>query len=82
MAGRFRVLDHPALAGFNTGPKYLALYECESEEVLPSLRGGDQMHPEARAELQRWQEFGMPHVSNFGWGFYKLISKHFKWAEG
>ena len=82
MAGRFRVLDHPALSSFNTGPKYLALYECESEEVLPSLRPGEQMHPEAQAELQRWQSIGMPHVDNFGWGFYKLISKHFKWPAG
>ena len=31
LAGRFRVLNHPALASFNTGPKYLAVYECESE---------------------------------------------------
>lgn len=81
LAGRFRVVDHPALAGFNTGPKYLALYECESEEVLPSLRAGDAMHPEALAELERWQETGMPHASNFGWGFHKLISKHFKWPQ-
>ena len=81
LAGRFRVLDHPALAGFNTGPKYLALYECESEEVLPSLRPGCEMHPEAKAELERWQETGMPHVSNFSWGFRTLISKHFKWTD-
>ncbi len=79
LAGRFRIVDHPALSGFNTGPKYLALYECESEEVLPSLRAGDGMHPEALAELQRGQATGMPHASNFGWGFHKLISKHFKW---
>ena len=37
-AGRFRMLDHPALSNFNTGPRYLALYECQSEEILPSLR--------------------------------------------
>ena len=81
-AGRFRVLDHPALTKFNTGPKYLALYECQSEEILPSLRSGNEMHREARAELQRWQETGMAHASNFGWGFHRLISKHFKWQEG
>jgi len=80
LAGRFRVVDHPALSRFNTGPRYLAVYECESEEVLPSLRAGDAMHPEALAELQRWQETGMRHASNFGWGFHKLISKHFKWT--
>ena len=81
LAGRFRVLDHPALASFNTGPKYLALYECESEEVLDTLRPTEEMHPEARAELQRWQEYGAIHASNFGWGFHRLISKHFKWRE-
>ena len=82
LAGRFRALDHPALAQFNTGSKYLALYECESEEALPSLRRGEQQHPEARAELERWQTTGLPHVSNFGWGFHRLISKHFKWMAG
>ena len=81
LAGRFKVLEHPALAGFNTGPKYLALYECESEDILTTLRAGDSMHPLAVAELKRWQESGMPHVTNFGWGFHKLISKHFKWME-
>ena len=65
LAGRFRVLEHPALAGWNTGPKYLALYEIESEEVLPSLQLGDSMNSAARAELNRWQEFGIPHVTNF-----------------
>ena len=82
MAGRFRVLDHPALAGFNTGPKYLALYELENEEAIVSLRHGENQHPEARAELERWQTTGLPHASNFGWGFHRLISKHFKWPEG
>ena len=81
LAGRFRVFEHPALSGFNTGPKYLALYECESEDVLPTLGPGEAMHPEAAAELQRWQERGLPHVSNFAWGFHKLISKHFKWPD-
>ena len=76
---RFRRLDHPALQGFNTGPKYLALYECDSEEVLPTLVPGDRIHPEARAELDRWQAYGALHARNFGWGFYRLISKHFKW---
>ena len=38
LAGRFRVVDHPALAEFNTGPKYLALYECESEDLALPIR--------------------------------------------
>ena len=78
---RFRRLDHPALTDFNTGPKYLALYECDSEEVLPTLVPGDRIHSEARAELDRWQAYGAVHARNFGWGFYRLISKYFKWTD-
>ena len=79
--GRFRRLDHPALDDFNTGPKYLALYECDSEDVLPTLVPGDRIHPEAQAELDRWQAYGALHARNFSWGFYRLISKHFKWTD-
>ena len=78
---RFRRLDHPALDNFNTGPKYLAVYECNGEEVLPTLVPGDRIHPEAEAELARWQDYGALHARNFGWGFYRLISKHFKWTD-
>lgn len=81
IGGRFRRLDHPALANFNTGPKYLALYECDSEDALPSLVPGERIHPEAAAELERWQAYGALHARNFGWGFYRLISKHFKWTD-
>ena len=78
---RFRRLDHPALENFNTGPKYLALYECEGEDVLPTLVPGDSMNPEAEAELARWQSYGALHARNFSWGFYRLVSKHFKWTD-
>ena len=78
---RFRSLDHPALASFNTGPRYLAIYECDSEEILPTLVPGDRIHPEAQAELDRWQAYGAVYARNFGWGFYRLISKHFKWTD-
>ena len=78
---RFRRLEHTALENFNTGPKYLALYECDSEDVLPTLVPGDRVHPEAAAELARWQDYGALHARNFGWGFYRLISKHFKWTD-
>ena len=78
---RFRILDHPALASFNTGPRYLAIYECDSEEILPTLIPGDRIHPEAQAELDRWQAYGAVHARNFGWGFYRAISKHFKWTD-
>ena len=81
MAGRFRMLEHEALTGFNTGPKYLAVYECENEAILPTLQPGAAMHPAAQAELDRWQDYGMLHARDFGWGMYRLISKHFKWPE-
>ena len=81
IGARFRRLDHPALKDFNTGPKYLALYEFDNEEVLPTLVPGDRIHPEARAELDRWQAYGATHARNFGWGFYRLISRHYKWAD-
>ena len=81
LGARFRRLDHPSLSDFNTGPKYLALYECDSEDVLPTLVPGEDAHPEALAELERWQAYGALHARNFGWGFYRLISKHFKWTD-
>ena len=73
MACRFRVLEHPALAGFNSAPKYLAIYGVENEDVLPTLRPGAAMHPAARAELDRWVSYGGIHARDFGWGFYCLI---------
>jgi hypothetical protein len=81
MAGRFRMLEHPALTGFNSGPKYLAIYECESEDVLPTLQPGEDFHPDAQAELDRWSAYGALHARDFGWGFYRMISKHFDWPE-
>ena len=73
MACRFRVLEHPALAGFNSAPKYLAIYGVENEDVLPTLRPGAAMHPAARAEVDRWVSYGGIHARDFGWGFYCLI---------
>ncbi len=81
MAGRFRMLEHPALIGFNSGPKYLAIYECESEDVLPTLQPGEDFHPDAQAELDRWSAYGALHARDFGWGFYRMVSKHFSWPE-
>ena len=45
LAGRFRALDHPAVKNFNTGHRYLAIYEHESEEIIPSLRDRERMSP-------------------------------------
>ena len=81
IAGRFRALDHPALTRFNTGPYYLAMYECTSEDVIPSLRDGPSIGPEAREELEYTKRTWFPHMENLSWGFYKMISKHFKWQE-
>ena len=81
IGARFRSLEHPALKDFNTGPKYLALYECDNEEVLPTLVPGDRIHSEARAELDRWKAYGAVNARNFGWGFYRLVSKHYKWTD-
>ena len=81
LAGRFRALDHPAVKNFNTGHRYLAIYEHESEEIIPSLRDREKMSPEARAEFGMWESVGKPHTTGFGWGFYRLISKHFKWPN-
>ena len=81
MGGRFRAIDHSGLDGVSTGPRYLALYEAESEAVVPSLREESQMSPEARDEIENWKRYGLPRVSNMSWGFYKMISKHFKWSE-
>ncbi len=78
---RFRRFEHPALENFNTGPKYLALYEVENEEVLPTLFPGDRIHPEAQAELDRWAAYGARHARNFNWGAYRLVSKHYKWTD-
>ena len=78
---RFRRFDHPALENFNTGPKYLAVYEVDNEGVLHTLVPGDRIRPEAQAELDRWQAYGALHARNFNWGVYRLISKHFKWPD-
>ena len=78
---RFRRFDHPALENFNTGPKYLAVYEMDNEAVLPTLVPGALIRPEAQAELDRWQAYGALHARDFNWGVYRLISKHFKWPD-
>ena len=82
MAARFRAIDHPALAEFSTAPRYLALYECESEEAIASLQAGERMNAEARAEFESFERSWLRYTRNSGWGFYKPISRHFKWMEG
>ena len=81
LRGPLPPLRPSGVENFNTGPKYLALYEVDNEEVLPTLVPGDRIRPEAQAELDRWQAYGALHTRNFVWGAYRLISKHFKWPD-
>ena len=37
--------------------------------------------PEHETEWDRWMAYGALHARDLGWGFYRLISKHFKWPE-
>ncbi|MCZ6790123.1 MAG: hypothetical protein O7D33_09365 [Chloroflexi bacterium] len=82
MAGRFRLLEHPVSTKVNTWPRYLALYECESEAVIPSLRVGPDMRPEAREEFELFRRDWLPYTRNASRGFYRMISKHFEWTDG
>lgn len=79
LAARFRVVDHPVGTRVNTGPKYLALYECESEAAIRYLRDGPDMRPEAVEEFRVFRQDWLPHTRNVSWGFYKMIAKHIKW---
>ena len=49
--------------------------------MIPTLRRGEAMNPDARAERERWDSYGRLYASNVGLGFYKLISRHFKWPD-
>jgi antibiotic biosynthesis monooxygenase (ABM) superfamily enzyme len=75
---RFQLLEHPALEWLDMGPKYLALYEFEKLDCLPSLADPDTMRPEARDELARWMDYGVPLVDNMSWNVYRPISKHWR----
>lgn len=75
---RFQLLDHPVLDGLEMGPKYLALYEFENLDCLPSLTDPERMHPEAKAELARWMDYGVPLVDNMSWNVYRPIAKHWR----
>lgn len=78
---RFRTFDHPALEGRRQGPKYLALYELENVECIPSLADPDRMHVEAAAELARWQAYGVPLVDNMAWNVYRPIATHYSFVD-
>ena len=75
---RFQLVDHPALEWLGMGPKYLALYEFDSLDRLPSLADPDTMHPEAKDELARWMDYGAPLVDDMSWNVYRPIAKHWR----
>lgn len=75
---RFRLLEHPALEWLDMGPKYLALYELDSLHSLAGLAHPESMRPEAKAELQRWLDYGAPLVDNMSWNVYRPIAKHWR----
>jgi antibiotic biosynthesis monooxygenase (ABM) superfamily enzyme len=75
---RFQLVEHPALEHLGMGPKYLALYEFDSLDRLPSLADPDAMCVEARDELERWMTYGAPLVDNMSWNVYRPIAKHWR----
>ncbi len=75
---RFQLIDHPALAHLGMGPKYLALYELDNLDCLPSLADPDNMRAEAKDELARWMDFGAPLVDNMSWNVYRPLAKHWR----
>ena len=79
--GRFRAVEHPSLKGTGTGPRYLALYEVENENLIPTLGDEAHMSPEAKGELDNWKSKSLPNARKVSWDFYRMISKHFKWID-
>ena len=75
---RFQLVEHPALDWLDMGPKYLALYEFNSLDDLPSLTDPDSMCQAAKDELERWMSYGVPLVDNMAWNVYRPIAKHWR----
>lgn len=78
---RFQLYEHPLLAGRGQGPKYLALYELDDLNAIPGMADRDHMNPEARAELARWQDYGVPLVDGTIWNIYRPIASHWPFAQ-
>lgn len=75
---RFELVEDPALEWLGMGPKYLALYEFDSLDVLPALADPETMCAEAKAELARWMAYGAPLVDNMSWNVYHPIARHWR----
>ncbi len=73
---RFRLVEHPALTWLGMGPKYLALYEMENLDCIPSLADPEHMRPEAQDEFANWTSYGATLATNMSWNVYRPIAKH------
>lgn len=78
---RFRLIEHPALAWLNMGPKYMALYELANLDCIPSLADPQQMRAEARTEFGNWTSYGAPLVANMSWNIYRPLAKHWRLTD-
>ncbi len=58
------------------GPKYLALYELENLDCIPSLADPEHMRPEAQDEFANWTNYGATLATNMSWNVYRPIAKH------
>lgn len=79
---RFQLMQHPILEGRMPGPKYLALYELDSLDAVPRMADPEDMSPAAKAELARWQDYGLPLVDNLSWNVYRPIARHWPFQQG
>jgi hypothetical protein len=70
-AARFRLLDEMS-RDLSTGPRYLALYELESEEVVVSI-GPDpaRQGPEAREELDIFRRDWARFTAKVSWNIFR-----------
>ena len=73
---RFRVKPDQRFGDKKMGPKYLALYEWEGAHCLETLGDPETMIPEAKAELAKWHDWGLPRAENVAWNVYKPIATH------
>lgn len=73
---RFELVEHPALAWLEMGPRYLALYELSDLTSVPSLADPETMRPEAAAEFEQYRIHAQPVVDRMSWNIYRPLAKH------
>ncbi len=81
MGGRFRIVESPVLANLQTKPKYLAIYELETEDVVPLVMDQDRMSPEAKAEFDNLEKYCRSVTTYLSRYAYRIISKHWKFEQ-